>query len=71
MRSVIMVQNSCIVFEQENVLPNKILMASIGQNADFPLLDRHTEGGIFVCQNYTCQLPVQTIEAFEKLVARP
>ena len=52
-------------------LPNKILMASVEQNTDFPLLDRHTEGGIFVCQNYTCQLPVQTIEAFEKLVVRP
>jgi uncharacterized protein len=52
-------------------LPNKILMASIEENADFPLLDRNTEGGIFVCQNYTCQLPVQTVEAFEKLVARP
>ncbi len=53
-------------------LPNKILMASIDKNTDFPLLDRPTtEGGIFVCQNYTCQLPVQTVAAFEKLVARP
>ena len=51
-------------------LPNKILMASIDQNADFPLLDRNTEGGIFVCQNYACQLPVQTIEAFKALVIK-
>jgi uncharacterized protein len=49
-------------------LPNKILMASVEQNTDFPLLDRDTEGGIFVCQNYACQLPVQTIEEFKALV---
>ena len=58
--------------KNHNFLPNKILMASVDQNTDFPLLDRATtEGGIFVCQNYTCQLPVQTVAAFEALVARP
>lgn len=50
-------------------LPNKILMASVAQNVDFPLLDRHTEGGIFLCQNYACRLPVQTVAAFEALIA--
>jgi uncharacterized protein len=43
-------------------LPNKILMASAAQNANLPLLDRNTEGGIFLCQNYACRLPVQTVE---------
>ena len=52
-------------------LPNKVLMANVVQDENFPLLDRNTEGGIFVCQNYTCQLPVQTVEAFEALIARP
>lgn len=49
-------------------LPNKILMASQKQNAALPLLDRHTEGGIFLCQNYTCQLPVQTVEELVELM---
>jgi uncharacterized protein len=42
-------------------LPNKILMASAAKDAKLPLLDRDTEGSIFLCQNYACQLPVQTV----------
>jgi uncharacterized protein len=49
-------------------LPNKILMAAAKQNAALPLLDRVTEGGIFLCQNYACQLPVQTVEALKPLM---
>jgi uncharacterized protein len=43
-------------------LPNKILMASAEKDAKLPLLDRDTEGSIFLCQNYACQLPVQTVD---------
>jgi uncharacterized protein len=49
-------------------LPNKIVMASPQQDAELPLLDRDTEGGIFLCQNYTCHLPVQAVEEFKKLI---
>ncbi len=49
-------------------IPNKILMASEKQDATLPLLDRDTEGGIFLCQNYTCQLPVQTVKELVKLI---
>jgi uncharacterized protein len=42
-------------------LPNKILMASAAKDAKLPLLDRDTEESIFLCQNYACQLPVQTV----------
>jgi uncharacterized protein YyaL (SSP411 family) len=46
-------------------IPNLVTMASVGERADFPLLaDKRVEGDtkIYVCQNYSCQLPVQTIE---------
>jgi uncharacterized protein len=49
-------------------LPNKIVMASPQQDAELPLLDRNTEGGIFLCQNYACHLPVQTIEELKGLI---
>jgi uncharacterized protein len=49
-------------------LPNKIIMASQEQDAELPLLDRDTEGGIFLCQNYICQLPVQTVEELKGLI---
>jgi uncharacterized protein len=55
-------------------LPNKIVMASPEQDAELPLLDRNTEGGIFLCQNYACHLPVQTVDELKELmgiVARP
>jgi uncharacterized protein len=43
-------------------LPNKILMASADKDEKLPLLDRDTEGSIFLCQNYACQLPVKTVD---------
>ncbi len=49
-------------------LPNKILMASAHQDPKLPLLDRDTEGSIFLCQNYACQLPVQTVEELSALM---
>jgi uncharacterized protein len=49
-------------------LPNKILMASAHKDTKLPLLDRDTEGSIFLCQNYACQLPVQTVEELKKII---
>lgn len=49
-------------------LPNSIVMAGHMQDTELPLLDRNTEGGIFLCQNYACHLPVQTVEELGKLM---
>jgi uncharacterized protein len=49
-------------------LPNKVLMASADKDSKLPLLDRDTEGGIFLCQNYACHLPIQTIEELSALI---
>jgi uncharacterized protein len=49
-------------------LPNKIVMASPEQDGELPLLDRNTEGGIFLCQNYACHLPVQTVDELKGLI---
>ena len=49
-------------------VPNNILMASEKQDAKLPLLDRDTEGGIFLCQNYTCKLPVKTVRELVKML---
>ncbi len=49
-------------------LPNKILMSSVEEDTTFPLLSGRsgdTEGAqslIYVCQNYACKIPVQTVE---------
>ena len=48
---------------QKNYIPNKVLMGALEADDTFPLLaGRQTQGStqIFVCQNYTCQLPVST-----------
>ncbi len=52
-------------------LPNKIVMASVEEDEKLPLLrgrqeENHTY--IYVCQNYTCQLPVETVEEMKKMV---
>jgi uncharacterized protein len=46
-------------------LPNKILMASVKENETLPLLRGREVAGetlIYVCQNYTCRMPVKTVE---------
>jgi uncharacterized protein len=52
-------------------IPNKTLMASARQVPELPLLDRYTEGSIFLCQNYACQLPVQTVGELVALIHKP
>ena len=52
-------------------LPNKVMMTTTSKNETYPLLKgKFTNDGtaIFVCQNYTCQLLVQTIENFKQLI---
>ncbi len=55
-------------------LPNKILMSSVEEDTMFPLLSGrsgNTEGGqslIYICQNYACKMPVQTIEEMLKIL---
>ncbi len=52
-------------------LPQKVLMAAMVADDAYPLL-REKQGGdhtlVYLCQNYACQQPVETIEAFRLLV---
>ena len=46
-------------------LPNKILMASVKEDETLPLLrgrEVASDTLIYVCQNYTCRMPVKTVE---------
>ena len=46
-------------------LPNKILMASVKEDETLPLLRGREVADdtlIYVCQNYTCRMPVRTVE---------
>ncbi|MBI5916844.1 MAG: thioredoxin domain-containing protein [Bacteroidetes bacterium] len=52
-------------------LPQKVLMASAGEDDFFPLLEGKPRGSdtlIYLCQNYACRQPVDTIEAFKQLI---
>ena len=52
-------------------LPNKIVMASVEEDEKLPLLRGRQVADdtyIYVCQNYTCQLPVKTVEEMKKIV---
>jgi uncharacterized protein YyaL (SSP411 family) len=52
-------------------VPNKVLMATVEENSEFPLLKDKTHDGtthIYICKDYACQKPVKTIEAFRQLV---
>jgi uncharacterized protein len=52
-------------------LPQKVLMASKTADNTFPLLRDKLDDGytlIYLCQNYACQQPVNTIEAFRQLI---
>lgn len=53
---------------QELYLPFKVLMASDGSPSDFPLLQGKTADDdtlIYVCQDYRCQRPLKSVEAFK------
>ena len=52
-------------------LPNKIVMASVEEDESLPLLkDRQVanETLIYMCQNYTCRLPVKTVSEMKALI---
>ncbi len=53
-------------------LPFKAIQSAIQADPDFPLLagknSSNGETQIYVCKNYTCQLPVQSIEAALKML---
>jgi uncharacterized protein len=51
-------------------LPNKVLAATTTQS-ELPLLKDKTgsaDAMVYLCRNYTCQRPVQTVEAFLELL---
>ena len=52
-------------------IPNKVIMAATVENQVFPLLKDKPIGNntyIYLCKDYTCSSPVETIEAFTQLV---
>ncbi|MDX2136357.1 MAG: thioredoxin domain-containing protein [Saprospiraceae bacterium] len=52
-------------------VPNAVLAATPVESAELPLLENKTgqaDALIYVCRNYACQQPVQTIAAFLELV---
>jgi len=56
---------------QADFLPNKIMMATVGENLNYPLLENkipEKDTYIYVCQNYTCKQPVKTVEAFYQVM---
>ena len=58
---------------QAHYLPNLLLMAATTPNPAYPLLAQKTAPDpaltyIYVCQNYTCQRPVNTLDEFWALL---
>lgn len=52
-------------------IPNKILMASATESEQYPLLRARGTGddtNIFVCQNYSCRLPVKNLKEMMEIV---
>ncbi len=52
-------------------LPNKIVMASVEEDETLPLLKGRqvaNETLIYMCQNYTCRLPVKTVSEMKDLI---
>ena len=54
-------------------LPNKIHLSSVEENNSFPILagrsgDKTGQSLIYVCQNYSCKMPVQTIEEMMEIL---
>ncbi len=55
----------------QQFIPNRVIMAAKVPNEAYPLLEGKTVGSdtlIFVCKNYTCQLPVKTVEEVLEIV---
>lgn len=55
----------------EQFIPNKILMASKAEMDKYPLLRARGTGddtNIFVCQNYSCRLPVKSLKEMMEIV---
>jgi uncharacterized protein len=52
-------------------LPNKIVVASVEEEDELPLLKgKNTEGDayIYVCQDYACKMPVKTVNEMQKIL---
>ncbi len=52
-------------------LPNAILMASPNANEKYPLLagrNASEQTNIYICRDYTCQMPVQSVEEAKKIL---
>jgi hypothetical protein len=57
---------------QKNYLPHVIFCAGISEN-NLPLLKSRFVSGktlIYICQNYSCQLPVETVEEAVALIRK-
>ncbi len=73
-REIAIVGDQATQFAQEInqlYLPNKVLMASAQANDNFPLLSGRNANGvtnIYICENYACQLPVQSVEKAKKIL---
>ncbi len=51
---------------QQLYLPNKVLMAALESDDRYPLLagkNASSETNIYICKDYTCQMPVQSVAA--------
>ncbi len=54
-------------------LPQKVLMASETADEQFPLLNGKGDSSytlVYLCHNYACQQPVNSIESFRQLIGR-
>ena len=52
-------------------LPNKVQMSTEADLEGYPLTAGkgvEADTNIFICKNYTCQMPVKTIEAFKEML---
>lgn len=55
----------------EEYMPHKVLMAAKVESDRFPLMMGKSGSGhtlVYLCQNYACQQPVETIESFRRLL---
>ena len=56
---------------QQRFVSNKVLAASVDEVADNPLLAHKTgatDAYIYICKDYACQKPVQTLAEFDQLI---
>ncbi len=55
----------------KNYIPNKIVAGTEGPGSDLPLLQNKYVAGkslIYVCENFTCQKPVETVEEAMRII---